>query len=118
MDAGPTLDVAKLLSEVQPTSRASASLPKGQGQAGRQGPQPSGTVALSSKHQFQMEGLLGAWEGAPRQPPRHLQANNTVTSFQRYHEALNTPFELNLSGEPGNQGLRRVVIDGSSVAMV
>ncbi|KAB1277168.1 Protein NYNRIN [Camelus dromedarius] len=45
-------------------------------------------------------------------------ANSTVTSFQRYHEALNTPFELNLSGEPGNQGLRRVVIDGSSVAMV
>uniref|UniRef100_A0A2K5EZ85 NYN domain and retroviral integrase containing n=1 Tax=Aotus nancymaae TaxID=37293 RepID=A0A2K5EZ85_AOTNA len=117
-DAGPTLDVAKLLSEVQPTSRSSASLPKGQGQAGRQGPQPSSTLAVSSKHQFQMEGLLGAWEGAPRQPPRHLQANSTVTSFQRYHEALNTPFELNLSGEPGNQGLRRVVIDGSSVAMV
>ncbi|KAM6181654.1 protein NYNRIN [Erethizon dorsatum] len=45
-------------------------------------------------------------------------ANSTVTSFQRYHEALNTPFELNLSGEPGNQELRRVVIDGSSVAMV
>ncbi|KAM5235492.1 protein NYNRIN [Ctenodactylus gundi] len=46
------------------------------------------------------------------------QANSTVTSFQRYHEALNTPFELNLSEEPGNQELRRVVIDGSSVAMV
>ncbi|KAL1780445.1 NYNRIN [Sigmodon hispidus] len=47
-----------------------------------------------------------------------VQANNTVTCFQRYHEALNTPFELDLSGEPGNPGLRRVVIDGSSVAMV
>ena len=41
-----------------------------------------------------------------------------MTSFQRYHEALNTPFELDLSEEPGNPELRRVVIDGSSVAMV
>nr|XP_006217361.1 protein NYNRIN isoform X1 [Vicugna pacos] len=113
-----TLDAAKLLSEGQPSSRSSASFPKGQGEAGRQGPQASGTLSPSSKHQPQAEGLLGAWEGAPRQSPRHPQANSTVTSFQRYHEALNTPFELNLSGEPGNQGLRRVVIDGSSVAMV
>nr|XP_027775952.1 protein NYNRIN [Marmota flaviventris] len=116
-DAGPTLDVAKLLSEVHPSSRGSRSSPKGQA-AGRQGPQPNSTLALSSKHPFLMEGLLGAWEGTPRQPSRHQQASNTVTSFQRYHEALNTPFELNLSGEPGNQELRRVVIDGSSVAMV
>ncbi|XP_008067891.1 protein NYNRIN [Carlito syrichta] len=117
-DAGLTLDVAKLLSEVQPLARGSASLPKGRGEAGKQGPQPNSTSALSGKHPSQVEGLLGPWEGAPRQPPRHLQANSTVTSFQRYHEALNTPFELNLSGEPGNQELRRVVIDGSSVAMV
>jgi hypothetical protein len=117
-DAGPIFDVAKLLSEVQPASRGSVSLLKGQGEAGRQGLQASSTLAPSSKHQFQKEGLLGAWEEAPRQPPRHPQANNTVTSFQRYHEALNMPFELNLSREPGNQGLRRVVIDGSSVAMV
>uniref|UniRef100_A0A0P6JDZ7 Protein NYNRIN n=2 Tax=Heterocephalus glaber TaxID=10181 RepID=A0A0P6JDZ7_HETGA len=104
---GPTLDVARLLSEVQPSSKGDASLPKGQVEPGRQG------VQSSSKHQ-----LLGGWEGGPRQSPRHPQVNSTVTSFQRYHEALNTPFELNLSGEPGNQELRRVVIDGSSVAMV
>lgn len=110
--------MAKLLREVQPSSRGSASSPKSQGEAGRQGRQPGGTLAASSKHPFQMEGLLGAWEGTPRQPPRNQQAKNTVTSFQRYHEALNIPFELNLSGEPGNQSLRRVVIDGSSVAMV
>nr|XP_019570009.1 PREDICTED: protein NYNRIN isoform X3 [Rhinolophus sinicus] len=116
-DPGPALDAAKLLSEVQPLSRGSASL-KGQGEARRQSPQSSSTLAPSSKHQPQVGGLLGAWEGAPRQPPRQPQANNTVTSFQRYHEALNTPFELNLSGEPGNHRLRRVVIDGSSVAMV
>lgn len=112
------MDAAKLLSERQPSSRGSTSFPKGQGDVGRQGSQSSSTLAPRSKHQPQGEGLLGAWEGAPRQPPRHPQANSTVTSFQRYHEALNTPFELNLSGEPGDQGLRRVVIDGSSVAMV
>ncbi|XP_058594661.1 protein NYNRIN [Neofelis nebulosa] len=117
-DPGPSLDAAKLLSEVQPSSRGNASLPKGHGESRRQGPQSSSTLTSGSQHQPQMEGLLGAWEGAPRQPPRHPGANSTVTSFQRYHEALNTPFELNLSGEPGNQGLRRVVIDGSSVAMV
>uniref|UniRef100_A0A8C3WW99 NYN domain and retroviral integrase containing n=1 Tax=Catagonus wagneri TaxID=51154 RepID=A0A8C3WW99_9CETA len=115
---GPTLDAARLLSEGQPLSKGSASFLKGQGESGRQGPQSSGNLAPSRKDQPQVEGFLGAWEGAPRQPPRHPQANNTVTSFQRYHEALNTPFELNLSGEPGNQGLRQVVIDGSSVAMV
>uniref|UniRef100_A0A452VDX8 NYN domain and retroviral integrase containing n=1 Tax=Ursus maritimus TaxID=29073 RepID=A0A452VDX8_URSMA len=103
-DPGPVSDPAKLLSEGQPSSRGNASFPKGQGEAERQGPQSGSTSAPSSKHQPQMEGVLGA--------------NSTVTSFQRYHEALNTPFELNLSGEPGNQALRRVVIDGSSVAMV
>ncbi|KAF6131874.1 NYN domain and retroviral integrase containing [Phyllostomus discolor] len=117
-DPGPALDAAKLLREVQPSSRGSASFPKGKGEARRQGLQSSSTLAPSSKQPSQVGGLLGAWEGAPRQPPRQPQANSTVTSFQRYHEALNTPFELNLSGEPGNQGLRRVVIDGSSVAMV
>ncbi|XP_036128065.1 protein NYNRIN isoform X2 [Molossus molossus] len=117
-DPGPALDTAKLLREVQPLPKGSASFPKGQGEARRQGLQSSSTLASSSMYQPQVGGLLGAWEGAPRQPPRQPQANSTVTSFQRYHEALNTPFELNLSGEPGNQGLRRVVIDGSSVAMV
>ncbi|KAM9645560.1 protein NYNRIN [Trichechus inunguis] len=116
--SGPTLDVAKLLSEVQPSSKGSATFPKGQGEARRQSYQSNNTLVPSSQHCPQMESLPGAWEGAPRQPPRHSQGNGTVTSFQRYHEALNTPFELSLSGEPGDQGLRRVVIDGSSVAMV
>ncbi|XP_069453780.1 protein NYNRIN isoform X1 [Ovis canadensis] len=115
---GSTLDPGKLVSEGQPPSRGSASFLKGQGQPGSQGPQCSGALAPSSKRQPQVEGLLGAGEGTPRQPTRHPQASNTVTSFQRYHEALNTPFELDLSEEPGNPELRRVVIDGSSVAMV
>lgn len=115
--AGPTVDEAKLPNEVQ-ASKGRAVVPKGQGKTGRQGPQASNNLASRNKHQFSKEGLLGAWEGAQRKSAHHPQANNTVTSFQRYHEALNTPFELNLSGEPGNPGLRRVVIDGSSVAMV
>ncbi|CAO2591000.1 Protein NYNRIN [Lemmus lemmus] len=115
--AGPTVDDAKLPSEVQ-ASKSRAAVPKGQGKTGRQGLQASNNLASRNKHQFLKEGLLGAWEGAQRKSAHHPQANNTVTSFQRYHEALNTPFELNLSGEPGNPGLRRVVIDGSSVAMV
>ncbi|XP_036055110.1 protein NYNRIN [Onychomys torridus] len=115
--AGPASDVAKLLSEAQ-ASKSRGAVPKGQGKAGRQTLQASSTVASRNKHQFLKEGILGAWEDAQRQSPHHPQANSTVTSFQRYHEALDTPFELNLSGEPGNPGLRRVVIDGSSVAMV
>lgn len=115
--AGPTMDEAKLPNEVQ-ASKGRAVVPKGQGKTGRQGLQTSSNLASRNKHQFLKEGLLGAWEGAQRKSAHHPQANNTVTSFQRYHEALNTPFELNLSGEPGNPGLRRVVIDGSSVAMV
>ncbi|XP_004694648.1 PREDICTED: protein NYNRIN [Condylura cristata] len=114
----PGCNTARFPSDVQPSSARALASPKGQGEAGRQGPQPGSTLAPSSKHQPQLEGLLGPWEGSPRQLPRHPQASSTVTSFQRYHEALNTPFELNLSGEPGNQDLRRVVIDGSSVAMV
>ncbi|XP_045143591.1 protein NYNRIN [Echinops telfairi] len=75
-------------------------------------------IISAGQHHPQAESLLGALEGTPKQPHRHPHANGTVTSFQRYHEALNTPFELSLSQEPGDQGLRRVVIDGSSVAMV
>ncbi|XP_006835442.1 PREDICTED: protein NYNRIN [Chrysochloris asiatica] len=118
LDSGLTLNVAKLLSEVQPSSKGSVTFLKGQGETRRQGCQSNNTLTPSSQRQPQMGSLLGAWEGTSRQSPRHPQANSTVTSFQRYHEALNTPFELSLSGEPGDQGLRRVVIDGSSVAMV
>lgn len=114
--AGPTMDETKLLSEVQ-ASKSRATMPRGQGKPGRQGFQSSSTMASRSKHQFLKEGLLGAWEGSQRLSP-HSQGTNIVTSFQRYNEALNTPFEMNLSEEPGNPGLRRVVIDGSSVAMV
>ncbi|XP_012880917.1 PREDICTED: protein NYNRIN [Dipodomys ordii] len=117
-DAGPALDVAKLQNEALPLLRGGNTLPKGQVEPGSWDNQSSSTLTPSSKHQCQREGLLGALEGAARQLPCQPQANSTVTSFQRYHEALNTPFELNLSEEPGNQRLRRVVIDGSSVAMV
>lgn len=116
--AGPASDAVKLPSEAQASNSRAATPPKGQGKAGRQALQASSPVASRNKHQFLKEGILGAWEEAQRQSPHHPQASSTVTSFQRYHEALDTPFELNLSEEPGNPGLRRVVIDGSSVAMV
>lgn len=115
--AGPTMDVTKLLSEEVQASKCRATVLKGQGKPGRQGLQSSSTMASRSKHQFLKEGLLGAWDGTQRLSP-HSQGTNIVTSFQRFNEALNTPFEMNLSEEPGNPGLRRVVIDGSSVAMV
>lgn len=115
--AGPAADEAKLLSEAQ-ASKSSAAVPKGQGKAGRQCLQSSDTLASRSKHQCLKEGLPETWEGGQKQSPHHSQAHSTVASFQRYNEALNTPFEMNLSEEPGNPRLRRVVIDGSSVAMV
>ncbi|XP_052047336.1 LOW QUALITY PROTEIN: protein NYNRIN [Apodemus sylvaticus] len=114
--AGPAVDAAKLLSEDQ-ALQSRATMLRGQGKAGRQGFQSSSTMSPRSKHPFLREGLLGAWEGSQRLSP-HSQGTSIVTSFQRYNEALNTPFEMNLSEEPGDPGLRRVVIDGSSVAMV
>lgn len=99
--ARPTLDAAKVQNDAPPSPKSSASCAQG----------PPLSITKLRPH---VEGL----EGPPRQPPRHPQPSSTVTSFQRFHEALNTPFELALSEEPGDQGLRRVVIDGSSVAMV
>ncbi|XP_067399549.1 protein KHNYN isoform X2 [Emydura macquarii macquarii] len=42
----------------------------------------------------------------------------TVTGAQRFKEAIQTPFQLVLPNTPGKKNLRRVIIDGSNVAMV
>ncbi|XP_074838553.1 protein KHNYN [Carettochelys insculpta] len=42
----------------------------------------------------------------------------TVTGAQRFQEAIQTPFNLNLANTPGKKNLRRIIIDGSNVAMV
>uniref|UniRef100_A0A8C8S2L3 RNase NYN domain-containing protein n=1 Tax=Pelusios castaneus TaxID=367368 RepID=A0A8C8S2L3_9SAUR len=42
----------------------------------------------------------------------------TVTGAQRFKEAIQTPFQLMLANTPGKKNLRRVIIDGSNVAMV
>ncbi|XP_029436066.1 protein KHNYN-like [Rhinatrema bivittatum] len=41
-----------------------------------------------------------------------------VTGVQRFNEAMQMPFQLNLRNKPGKEGLRHIIIDGSNVAMV
>ncbi|XP_024229157.1 NEDD4-binding protein 1 [Oncorhynchus tshawytscha] len=48
-------------------------------------------------------------------PP--MAAGSLVTGQQRFLEGLQTPFDLKLTDQPGDPGLRMVVIDGSNVAM-
>ncbi|XP_060112040.1 protein KHNYN-like [Heteronotia binoei] len=43
---------------------------------------------------------------------------STVTGAQRFEEALKTQFKLLLANTPGENNLRRVIIDGSNVAMM
>ncbi|KAG8577666.1 hypothetical protein GDO81_010253 [Engystomops pustulosus] len=50
----------------------------------------------------------------------HKGAHNVpvVTGAQRFNEAMQTPFKLNLRNEKGNDQLRHIIIDGSNVAMI
>ncbi|XP_075068480.1 NEDD4-binding protein 1-like isoform X2 [Mixophyes fleayi] len=41
-----------------------------------------------------------------------------VTGAQRFNEAMQTPFQLNLRNEKGNDRLRHIIIDGSNVAKI
>lgn len=43
---------------------------------------------------------------------------STVTGAQRFEEALQTQFKLKLVNTPGEKNLRRIIIDGSNVAMM
>ncbi|XP_066484821.1 protein KHNYN [Tiliqua scincoides] len=43
---------------------------------------------------------------------------STVTGAQRFEEALQTQFKLKLVNTPGQKNLRRIIIDGSNVAMM
>lgn len=61
----------------------------------------------ASSASLQVEGSWGLGRDPKAADCATPQASNTVTSFQRYHEALNTPFELDLSEEPGNPELQR-----------
>ncbi|XP_077356561.1 protein KHNYN [Festucalex cinctus] len=61
---------------------------------------------------------------AQRSPARSRKCCNTpgspsvvVTGKQRFLEGLQTPFELQLTDQPGNPKLRTIIIDGSNVAM-
>ncbi|XP_015268235.1 PREDICTED: protein KHNYN-like [Gekko japonicus] len=50
--------------------------------------------------------------------PPNPGAVSTVTGAQRFEEALRTQFKLTLANTPGEKNLRRVIIDGSNVAMM
>ncbi|XP_048374360.1 NEDD4-binding protein 1-like [Sphaerodactylus townsendi] len=50
--------------------------------------------------------------------PPNLGSVSTVTGAQRFEEALKTQFKLKLADTPGKKTLRRVIIDGSNVAMM
>nr|XP_056719881.1 protein KHNYN-like [Euleptes europaea] len=50
--------------------------------------------------------------------PPNLGSVSTVTGAQRFEEALKTQFKLKLANTPGKKNLRRVIIDGSNVAMM
>ncbi|XP_030395397.1 protein KHNYN isoform X1 [Gopherus evgoodei] len=64
-----------------------------------------------------------AWASEESQPaedvyPVPVGPVLTVTGAQRFKEAIQTPFKLILANTPGKKNLRRVIIDGSNVAMV
>ncbi|XP_039353979.1 protein KHNYN isoform X3 [Mauremys reevesii] len=64
-----------------------------------------------------------AWASEESQPaedvyPVPVGPVPTVTGAQRFKEAIQTPFKLILANTPGKKNLRRVIIDGSNVAMV
>ncbi|XP_077170045.1 protein KHNYN [Paroedura picta] len=62
------------------------------------------------------EGSHSAESSSPGSP--NTVSVSTVTGAQRFEEALKTRFKLKLADTPGNKTLRRVIIDGSNVAMM
>ncbi|XP_064198269.1 NEDD4-binding protein 1 isoform X2 [Anguilla rostrata] len=48
---------------------------------------------------------------------KHFTPATIVTGEQRFHEGLQTPFDLQLADDPGDPNLSQVIIDGSNVAM-
>ncbi|XP_030042182.1 protein KHNYN [Microcaecilia unicolor] len=60
----------------------------------------------------------GTWAVAEGGSSSGQQAVSVVTGVQRFNEAMQTPFQLNLRNKPGKDNLRHIIIDGSNVAMV
>lgn len=57
--------------------------------------------------------------GEPKDTTVREESNApVVTGAQRFNEAMQTPFQLNLRHEKGNDQLRHIIIDGSNVAMM
>ncbi|KAI4897959.1 hypothetical protein NFI96_025213 [Prochilodus magdalenae] len=59
----------------------------------------------------------------PTTRPKHKhgpppgKSGAVVTGAQRFLESLEKPFKLQLRNDPGDSGLRQIIIDGSNVAM-
>ncbi|XP_077399494.1 protein KHNYN isoform X2 [Vanacampus margaritifer] len=108
-----------LLLELQ--KEANAGMEKESEEAGMAKPGPPGPGSTyPSPRPKPQKGALQA----QRSPTRSRERRNTpsiqsvvVTGKQRFLEGLQTPFELQLTDQPGNPKLRTVIIDGSNVAM-
>ncbi|XP_063769559.1 protein KHNYN-like [Pseudophryne corroboree] len=61
---------------------------------------------------------IGIMEAAADRTVKGEQNVPVVTGAQRFNEAMQTPFQLNLKNEKGNDQLRHVIIDGSNVAKI
>nr|XP_033779073.1 protein KHNYN [Geotrypetes seraphini] len=64
------------------------------------------------------QATAGTWAEAESRRSSGQQAASVVTGVQRFNEAMQTPFQLNLRNKPGKENLRHIIIDGSNVAMV
>ncbi|KAM4809018.1 protein KHNYN-like [Rhinophrynus dorsalis] len=60
---------------------------------------------------------VGVLEGGAKGTEKEPSAS-VVTGAQRFNEAMQNPFQLNLKNEKGKEKLRYIVIDGSNVAMI
>ncbi|XP_054850791.1 protein KHNYN [Eublepharis macularius] len=88
-------------------------------------PVDAGVPALSLDRPTNANSLFSTWDSEESQsaessslgPPNHSSVS-TVTGAQRFEEALKTHFNLQLANTPGKKNLRRVIIDGSNVAMM
>ncbi|XP_075709245.1 protein KHNYN-like [Rhinoderma darwinii] len=94
-------------------------------------PDPGGVDFIAGKHTKLNSNLPeeDLFNGGAQQEPvvmeeiikRNAKEENNapvVTGAQRFNEAMETPFELNLRNEKGNDQLRHIVIDGSNVALI
>ncbi|KAM7377058.1 hypothetical protein PAMA_013714 [Pampus argenteus] len=84
-----------------------------------QDPKPSNSLkrALQISQSPVFTGSDSSSAGAREQQGFMSASSVVVTGEQRFLEGLQTPFDLQLTGKPGDPKLRTIIIDGSNVAM-